>query len=790
MRNRSNLYYIDKTKHLEEGISRFPSIYIEGNAACGKTTVVEMLLRKYPEIEAHTFDLKYEEKDCEVLLGKIEDFRKRIADETLWIVVENIPEKIEEDIAKTLVELVMAIRNDSCVFFVSREKPQKEFLDLLWKQKMTLLTMEKLLFAEEEIRTLVKQEGSELSAVQICEKTGGWPGCVRLLLSMTKDGGSAKTVEELLDGYEMRAYVQEEMISVLAEAEKTFLEKIAGCPWVSKKMAEEVWEIVNVEEMLENLQRKGILLHDRERGYWKIAPLFLRYMVPQLSASGKETAWYEKEGYIAEALACLEQSGTEAEYRACVLKYYDQVPLLGLLNEKVLKWTEKTPEHCYLRGAYAYLVQDFDGLGREIAALRKIREKNHQTKEILLNLEYLNPQMPLADWLELLEVMKEPEKKFRLYHMLGNSVTYLCGLRDISGLFACSKKEEKQKARLWKESLDETAWKCYQLARIDYYLETDQKDAVTEEDWNLLREKADVQELWQIRMAKFYLLCKLQRMHPEDSRVGRIYELENSLMKETDPVCVEITESISALYAPWYGAREKMSKWLRHAVLDNTMAITEENYVMLYCRAKGYLLLNQFERAEKILKKLIPYLQEYHRYRLLAETFFQYALVNWEKDLKGQSVKNAIESFLISGNRRYVAFYVGYGSRGKEVLAAYVDWQKSNAPEGWNRKKKYNYGNVLRMPVEDYLEYVLRAAKKAAKANRKVSEEYIEERLTMMETIILQDIGRGLSNAQICEELQLKLPTVKGHVYSLYKKLGVNSRMQAVVKGKELGILE
>lgn len=787
MRNRSNLYYIDKTKHLEEGISRFPSIYIEGNAACGKTTAVEMLLQKHPEMEAHVFDMKYDEKDCEVLLGKIEDLRKRIANENLWIVIENISEKINEDIAKLLVELVMAIRNDSCVFFVSREKPQKEFLDLLWKQKMTLLTMEKLLFTEEEIRTLTEQRGMTLDAKQILEKTGGWSGCVSLLLHLSEKGHG---IDELLDGYEMRVYVKNEMLSCLKEEELAFLQKSAGCPWVGKKLAEEVWEIVNVEEMLENLQRKGILLHDRERGYWKIAPLFLRYMMPQLSASGKETAWYEKEGYIAEALACLEQSGTEAEYRACVLKYYDQVPLLGLLNEKVLKWTEKTPEHCYLRGAYAYLVQDFAGLAREIVILKKIREKDHRTKEILLNLEYLNPERSLADWMEMLENLCESGEKFRLYHMLGNSVTYLCGLRDLSGLFACSKKEERQKARLWKESFEETGWKCYQLARIDYYLETEQKDSIPEEDLNLLREKADVQEIRQIRMAKFYLLCKLQRMHPEDSRVERIYELENSLMRENDPVCVGIAESISALYAPWYGAREKMSRWLRHAMMDSTMAITEENYMMFYCRAKGYLLLNQYERAEKILKKLVPYLQTYHRYRFLAETFFQYALVNWEKDLKGQAVKNAIESFLIGGTRRYVALYVGYGSKGKEILGAYVDWQRNNAPEGWNRKKKYNYGSVLRMPVEDYLEYILRVAKKASKANRKVSEEYIEERLTMMETIILQDIGRGLSNAQICEELQLKLPTVKGHVYSLFKKLGVNSRVQAVVKGKELGILE
>ena len=94
------------------------------------------------------------------------------------------------------------------------------------------------------------------------------------------------------------------------------------------------------------------------------------------------------------------------------------------------------------------------------------------------------------------------------------------------------------------------------------------------------------------------------------------------------------------------------------------------------------------------------------------------------------------------------------------------------------------------MPMEEYWEYILRVAKKASKGNRKVSEEYIEEHLTMMENIILQNLAKGLSNAQICEELHLKLPTVKGHVYNLFKKLGVSSRIQAVVKGKELGIIE
>lgn len=39
---------IDKTESLEKGIAVFPSIYIEGSAACGKTTAVQMLLEKHP----------------------------------------------------------------------------------------------------------------------------------------------------------------------------------------------------------------------------------------------------------------------------------------------------------------------------------------------------------------------------------------------------------------------------------------------------------------------------------------------------------------------------------------------------------------------------------------------------------------------------------------------------------------------------------------------------------------------------------------------------------------------
>lgn len=47
----SGYNYIDKTGCLQKEIERFPSVYIEGSAGCGKTTMMRLLLKKHPEVD-------------------------------------------------------------------------------------------------------------------------------------------------------------------------------------------------------------------------------------------------------------------------------------------------------------------------------------------------------------------------------------------------------------------------------------------------------------------------------------------------------------------------------------------------------------------------------------------------------------------------------------------------------------------------------------------------------------------------------------------------------------------
>jgi LuxR family maltose regulon positive regulatory protein len=63
------------------------------------------------------------------------------------------------------------------------------------------------------------------------------------------------------------------------------------------------------------------------------------------------------------------------------------------------------------------------------------------------------------------------------------------------------------------------------------------------------------------------------------------------------------------------------------------------------------------------------------------------------------------------------------------------------------------------------------------------------EPLSKRELEVLECLARGLTNHEIAQELIISLDTVKTHTGNIYSKLGVNSRTQAVIKAKALGLV-
>jgi serine/threonine protein kinase/WD40 repeat protein len=90
------------------------------------------------------------------------------------------------------------------------------------------------------------------------------------------------------------------------------------------------------------------------------------------------------------------------------------------------------------------------------------------------------------------------------------------------------------------------------------------------------------------------------------------------------------------------------------------------------------------------------------------------------------------------------------------------------------------YGDVLEMAA---------AFRKAIGLTVPAVGENIVEELTLREQEVLRGILDGLSNREIANQLVITLSTVKWYVNQIYRKLGVRSRVQAIVRARELDLV-
>ena len=62
--------------------------------------------------------------------------------------------------------------------------------------------------------------------------------------------------------------------------------------------------------------------------------------------------------------------------------------------------------------------------------------------------------------------------------------------------------------------------------------------------------------------------------------------------------------------------------------------------------------------------------------------------------------------------------------------------------------------------------------------------------LTERERNVVNYLAQGLNNDEISELLNISIHTTKAHLESIYEKLDVHNRVQAVIKAIQLGVVK
>src|SRR5699024_2723529 len=110
--------------------------------------------------------------------------------------------------------------------------------------------------------------------------------------------------------------------------------------------------------------------------------------------------------------------------------------------------SEDKPELLFLKWMEIYFSQKWTGMDKYYRKVQQLWQEAERSgrdlerwREIYLNISYVNPMVDTRDWMELAERLAEPDKPLRLYYILGESFSYLSGIRDLTPLFTGTREE-------------------------------------------------------------------------------------------------------------------------------------------------------------------------------------------------------------------------------------------------------------------------------------------------------------------------------------------------------------
>jgi LuxR family maltose regulon positive regulatory protein len=222
--------------------------------------------------------------------------------------------------------------------------------------------------------------------------------------------------------------------------------------------------------------------------------------------------------------------------------------------------------------------------------------------------------------------------------------------------------------------------------------------------------------------------------------------------------------------------RDYRPSWDELTTLTNEFAQCTQARTLL-AAGRAYADKAYAEQALILLERVRTTAEEVGRVRSLLEMLVLQALA---LQLTGDTTA-ALEvlgrAVALAESGRYIRLFVSEGDPLARLLRQLLDQQRAQKGAGQTVSLTY-LANLLKafapvgsLPVSP------------------VAGEPLLDPLSWREHEVLRLIATGRKNREIADELVVVTGTVKAHINTIYQKLGVKSRVQAIVRARSLGLL-
>lgn len=790
-------------------LEKYSFLYLGGAAGVGKTTLLAGYADWLKEAEKEYLSLDMEKpEDKQELISCLQDFKsKSIREKTeLVLLLDQFHNVQEEEIFSVLTAMMESKPVGLKIVFVSRKEPPEAFFACIYKGILKEMIGVWHLFKKRDLAEMVREAGLYLSQEQI-EKLyqwcSGWPAIAEIVIFIIKNSSEKIQGSQISKHPFLLQYISQNIWEFLEDSQKELCKKLAVLPYIPFSVGEEggIWVFQSLIDMS--------LLYPVENGVYAFPGFFRGYLIgsglvdmddkQMLDTAGD---WLEEKGMYKLALDCFFRSGNTGSHRECMIKAHETL-FWELENETLRQWIDfsmrdwQTGEALFMEGMLSLDEGDEDLAETMLEFLKQrfFREKEEKKKAAILylNLLYHNPKVSIVRFMEEAQKIVDEVGAIRIFSLNCSMPCCLCAGKELSELFCSRKREIDRYRQQWNYIFEESQQDFFDLAEIEYMMETNR----LEDAFQRLKPFLVLKELMPPERVEvlFGILCNLfMRGMPIAGYEALVNEYYQQIIESGSAIIASNAESLKLCYDVWkrQNVDAKNTFWGNDA--EDYKSIDHHNCYYLLNKARNYLFSRKNEKAYMLFERLEVYYNQRGMYRFRTECSVGQAVAALGMDEEIQALKHMNIAMATADRFRYVGCFCLFGNAGKTLLEKYYTTMpevRGGTQIARGTKRLYYYGNVVGVSYENYLKVLLRAVRKnASRYPFESAENAVSyESLTATEVSVLKYIEQGFSNLDIAKVLNIELTTVKKHVYNIYKKLEVNNRVQAVQKGKALGIL-
>lgn len=278
---------------------------------------------------------------------------------------------------------------------------------------------------------------------------------------------------------------------------------------------------------------------------------------------------------------------------------------------------------------------------------------------------------------------------------------------------------------------------------------------------------------WECLLPGYTGLARLYQARNETSKALQCLDLLLEQARENLAIVKPTAETWRAWLWLRNGALEQVEAWAEAINLQEP----DENYlqwelqVLMVVRLR--LAQDKPEEAISILKKLQPETEAGSRWRRMVDIWLLACQANARLDQLVDSLEALKSALALAAPEQLIRPFLDEGREFHDILSRL-------------------YPRLQDATLKQFAAHILQEAAPFLPLDRPdqhPTAEGLVEALSERELEVLQLMALGLTNPEIAERLYLSPNTLKAHAQNIYQKLDVHSRVQAVNRGRELGLL-